>query len=331
MSTHHATNALQLIMVTAMGALLTLAPPAASATSAAAQPDIDAFVASLEGGWSGENNTTPFGAMPFAVLFERTDDGSLYSRSSLNSETYIELELSKDEAGRWILHEGAAMEGMGSHRYSLVPADGAGDMHRWIYEKRPGFLTIDIGLEDDTMLMEVALRGNDHIRFELDRLSEEETTALRQELLIASETPPGDGNSIRDVVESFPGRYGGDDESADADDPIAQARESVSDSPDDANAHLALAKALGAAINSDPANGPLYAGEMYRSLKTSIELDPRLAEAYHWLVGYFMSAPEIAGGSLVMAEETARKLAEFDAEGAKPLLEEIASRKATVQ
>ena len=85
---------------------------------------------------------------------------------------------------------------------------------------------------------------------------------------------------------------------------------------------------LGSAINSDPMNGPLYAGEMYKSLKKSIELDPQLTEAYHWLVGYYLNAPPIAGGSVALAEETARQLAEFDAEGAAPLLGEIASRKA---
>ena len=328
MSTHHATNALQLTLVLALGCLLALTPTTAGA---AIQTDLDAFVASLEGGWAGEDNMTPFGAMPFAVLFERDQDGSLSSRSSLNSQTYIDLRFSKDESGRWILTEEAKMEDMGAQSYSLVPVESDGPTYRWTYEERPGFLTIDMGLEDETMMMAVTLRGRDHVRFALDRLPEDEVATLRQEMLTAARTPPGEGNSIRDVVENFPQPSGNQASSADADDPISQARRALAESPDDANVHLALAKALGAAINSDPANGPIYAGEMYRSLKKSIELDPKLAEAYHWLVGYFMNAPEITGGSLVMAEETARKLAEFDAEGAAPLLAEIASRKAAVQ
>ena len=177
-------------------------------------------------------------------------------------------------------------------------------------------------------LMAVILRGRNHVRFELDRVPDDELPALRQEFEQAAATPPGEGNSIRDVLSSFPAKNA-DADSEDRDDPISRARQMLAKSPDDANAHLALAKALGDAINSDPMKGPIYAGEMYRSLKMSIELDPHLAEAYHWLVGYFLNAPPIAGGSLAMAEETARKLAEFDAEGAAPLLAEIAARKTT--
>ena len=221
------------------------------------------------------------------------------------------------------------MENMGAQGYSLVPAEGENGTHRWIYEERPDLLAIDLGLEDETMIMEVMLRGKEHVRFELDRVPEAELEALREALLAAAQTPPGDGNSIRDVVERFPTE--GSKEASSADDPIVEARHAVAESPADANAHLALAKALGGAINSDPMNGPIYAGEMYRSLKKSIELDPHLAEAYHWLVGYFLNAPPIAGGSVALAEETARRLAEFAPESAAPLLEEIAARKAAVQ
>jgi hypothetical protein len=328
MSTHHATNALQLTLVLTLSCLLALTPAVANAAN---RTDLDAFIASLEGGWAGEENMTPFGKMPFAALFARQDDGSLHSRSPLNSETYIDLHFEKDDTGRWILHEEAGMEGMGHQSYTLIPAEGENGSYRWIYEERPDFLTIDVGLEDETMLMAVTLRGKEHVRFALNRLSDDETASLRQEFLTAAQTPPGEGNSIRDVVERFPTMDGNEAHSAAADDPISQTRQALRKSPDDANAHLALAKALGAAINSDPMNGPVYAGEMYRALKTSIDLDPRLTEAYHWLVGYYLNAPPIAGGSVELAEETARQLAEFDAEGAAPLLEEIASHKAAVQ
>lgn len=328
MLTHHTTTPIKLALALTLGVLLALAPVRAFA---AIQSDLDAFIASLEGGWASEDNLTPFGKMPFATLFERQEDGSLYSRSSLNSQTYIDLRFSKDDAGRWILTEETAMEGMGSQSYSLVPVDGDSATHRWTVEERPGFLTIDVGLEGETMLMEVALRGEEHVRFALDRLPDSETAALKRELVVASETPPDEGTSIRDVVERFPTEHGEKIPSAEVDDPIAQTREALRASPDDARAHLSLAQVLGQAINSDPMNGPVYAGEMYRSLKKAIELDPRLAEAYHWLVGYYLNAPPIAGGSVALAEETARKLAEFDAEGAAPLLQEIASRKAALQ
>jgi hypothetical protein len=326
MSTHHVTTALQLTLIITLSCLTGAVPMPATASAA---NDLDTFIARLEGGWEGNDNLTPFGKMPFAMLFERQADGSLHSRSSLNSETYIDVRFSKDNAGRWILHEEAAMEDMGSQEYSLVPADGTDGMHRWVHDERPDFLAIDLGLEDETMIMAVTLRGREHVRFELDRVPEDELATLRAEFAAAAHTPPSDGNSISDVVENFPGARS--QKALSDDDPITQARQMVASSPADAQAYLALAKTLGNAINSDPAYGPIHASELYQSLRKSIELDPHLAEAYHWLVGYYLNAPPIAGGSVTLAEETARQLAAFDAEGAAPLLEQIASRKAALQ
>jgi len=108
---------------------------------------------------------------------------------------------------------------------------------------------------------------------------------------------------------------------------IEALREALAQNPDDAEQHLALARALGAAIEADAANGPRYAFEMRTALERAIELDPELVEAYHWLVGYYLNAPPIAGGSIEAAEATARRLEALDREAGQALLEHIATRR----
>ena len=66
----------------------------------AAPPADDTWISSLEGGWHGENNMTPMGRMPFVMLFEREEDGSLHSRSALNRETWIDIRFRQGPDGR---------------------------------------------------------------------------------------------------------------------------------------------------------------------------------------------------------------------------------------
>ena len=73
--------------------------------------------------------------------------------------------------------------------------------------------------------------------------------------------------------------------------------------------------------------GALYAGEMLDSLKTALELDPRLVETYHWLAGYYMNAPPIAGGSLDEAEAIAQRLAAVDKDSGRALLAQVEARR----
>jgi hypothetical protein len=293
--------------------------------------DLDALVAALEGGWIGQDNETPMGSMGFATLFEWEEDGSLHSRSALNSETYIDLRFSRDDDGRWILREEAGMEGLGVHQYSLVPAGriGTEGSYRWVYAEKPDFLTVDVGLEGETMMLDVSLRGEPHVAFRLDKQPEELWPQMREQMLAQASQSPEEGVSIHDVVTEAPEPVacdGAHDAANEAGDPIASARRAVVADPGNAKARLALAEALGAAIDEDPANGPRHAFEMLQSLTTAVELDPQLAEAYHWLVGYYLNAPPIAGGSVAKASEVAYSLAEFDPAGSKELLELISER-----
>ena len=291
--------------------------------------EVGELIESLEGGWTGQDNDTPFGKMGFAALFEWQEDGSLVSKSSLNSETWIELRFARDEGGRWILHEAAAMEGLGLQQYSLAPTGeltGEG-LHRWVWEQDPGYLAIDLGVAGERMLMDVTLRGKPHIAFRLDRLPREAWPELKQAMLEQGRLTPEEGTSILEVVSSPPATLGHADESTE--DPIEAARRAVAAAPASAEAHLALAMRLRDAINANPADGPRYAFEMLSALEKAVELDPALPAAYHGLVGYYLNAPPIAGGSVEKAEETARRLAEIDPEAGNALLARIAARGAT--
>ena len=318
---------LQLVAACLVIAVLAAAPviAVAGAPMPGISDEVDRLVEALEGGWAGNDNDTPFGKMGFAALFEWQEDGSLRAHSPLNSETWIALRFARDEAGRWILHEEAAMEGLGIQRYSLAHSGEITDdgVHRWVWEEDPGYLAIDVGIAEEILRLDVTLRGKPHVAFRLDRLPREGWAELEQAMIAQGELSPEEGTSIVDVVSSPPAALGG---AAETDDPIEEARRAVAADPESAEARVDLAMQLGAAINEDPSNGPRFAFEMLGSLEKAIELDPRLPAAYHGLVGYYLNAPPIAGGSVEKAKETARKLTELDPEAGNALLAQIAAR-----
>lgn len=282
----------------------------------AAPPADDAWIEGLRGGWAGEDNATPMGRMGFAVLFERQDDGSLYSHSALNRETFVDLHFRLADDGRWMLKQTGGLENLGVQSHTLTPVEAPGELRRWVLEERPDYLVVDIAHSPERLHLAVQLRGENHVQFDLARLPEEALPSLRESLAAAALRSP-DRESIHDRSNDrrIPAA-------------ILEARSSVAAAPANGAAHLQLAQALGAEIEREPMqSGALYAGEMLRSLRTAIELDPQLVEAYHWLAGYYMNAPPIAGGSLDEAEATARKLATIDENGAAALLAQVEARR----
>jgi hypothetical protein len=280
-----------------------------SAVCLAGPPAHDEWISGLEGGWHGEENLTPMGRMPFVLLFEREADGNLHSRSALNRETWIDLRFRKSADGRWLLDESAGMEGLGVQQYTLEPVEAPGELRRWVWPKDPGFLSIDLALVGERMLMDVTLRGEEHARYDLERLPAEELPELKRQLAEAERLSP-DENSIHQHVQ--------DDDTPES---IRTARAAVAADPISARARLQLGMAIGQLMQSDPMNmGPRYAGEMLQALRTAVHLDPSMPEAYHWLAGYYLNAPPIAGGSVDKAEQVAQRLAAFDPDGGAELL-----------
>ncbi len=294
---------------------------AAPAESASPAGGVETMIPRLIGGWAGEENDTPMGPMPFAMLWDERADGSLHSRSALNRETYLDFVLWRDDAGRWMLTEEGGMEGLGVQKHTLAFAGpGAAEgLYRWSLEERPDFLSVELGVVEEQMVMEVTLRGAPHASFRLARQPAESWPQMRRQMAAQAQLDPEEGVSIREVLEEAAARPA----EVASGDPIAAARERTREEPGNGEAWLALAEQLGAAINEDPSNGPRYAFEMLDALQRSLAADPTLVEAYHWLVGYYLSAPPIAGGSVDRARETAEALAAFDAVSAAVLFEQI--------
>ena len=91
---------------------------------------------------------------------------------------------------------------------------------------------------------------------------------------------------------------------------------------------MTLARRLSQAIQRDPASGPMYAFELLQTLQKTVAIDPRHTEAYQYLVGYYLNAPPIAGGSVDKAEEAAKKVAAFDPQAGEALMRAVAEHRA---
>ncbi|ANM28484.1 hypothetical protein ABI59_00850 [Acidobacteria bacterium Mor1] len=292
--------------------ILILSVFAAGATLAATADD--AWMEGIAGGWAGEDNMTPMGRMPFAMVFEAEEDGSFHAFSPFNSETWIDLKFYKGEDGRWLLDESAGMEGLGVQKHTLIPVDGPGEVRRWIYEENPEYLTVDVAQADGKMMMQVMLRGREHVQFNLARMSDAETEQMREEIKIAAKRTPEDMPFHTVAGEPNP------------DPAIRSARAAIAAHPEAAQPRVDLAAALLDAMQEDPAKAPLYAGEVLRELRTAVELDDKHAGAWTYLAGYYLNAPPIAGGSLEKAADAAERAVALDSQAAEGMLAEIRRR-----
>ena len=282
-----------------VSALAMLVPLAVASPADAIRED--AWMSGIEGGWVGDNNSTPLGRMGFAMLFERESDGSYHSHSAMSQDTWIDLRFFKGEGGVWLLEQRAALEGMGEQGSVLVPVAGTGDRRRWVDPERPDFLAVDLGLSEDELLMDVTLRGHSHAQFKLQRVRESaELENLRSGFAAARKRTKQDVSIFQFASSS------------DVPAAIQKARQAVAERPEDAGAHIDLSQALIDVITADPSQGAMYAGELLSTLKQAKQLDPQRPEAYEGLIGYYVSAPPIAGGSIAKAKELLAELVALD-------------------
>ncbi len=298
-------------VATVFGVAMWLAAPAAAGTP----EEMDAWVASLEGGWTGEDNQTPLGRIPFAMLFEKQADGSYLNHSAANRETFIRMRFVEDEDGRWLLEESGGMEGVGVRGSTLVPAEPHGEIRRWISPEDPDYVVVEMAVSDQTLYIKVLVRGQEHAQLNLQRIPDEQLPAAREAFAESAARDPEEG-SIHDYSnsEQVPRT-------------VRQARQRIARRPDDAAARMELAAALIELIQSEQAMGPRYAGELLETLQAAVELDPQSSSAWQGLAGYYLNAPPIAGGSLDKAEDAARKLIEIDPPAGEALLAQVESRR----
>ena len=286
---------------------LTLLAPASLAAD-----DLGDLLARLEGGWYGENNRSPMGPTDFAMVWTRHEDGSWRSRSVQNRETWIELRFFEQD-GRWMMRQAASLAGLGEQSSILepMPADGSA-MRSWIDPDRPEYLRVDLAVDDERLYMKTMVRGEEHATFNLRRTSAEEAQEMLAEFRKNEQVDPADQPLTA---------HGSETPQA-----IHDARGGVIAAPDSAPARVALAQALLEQIQAAPMTAPTYAGEMLEVLQQAVELDPEHAPAYQLLIGYYLNAPPIAGGSAAKARELADRLAEFAPEQAAPMIAMIEQR-----
>lgn len=143
-------------------------------------PDDDtvaAHVAAFEGVWAGEDNLTPFGNLDMAFSFVREDDGSLHARSAQSAQTWIDIRFHEEVDG-WKFTEAGSMEGLGVQRYTMKLVGLEDERFVWEVPGREDFMTVFTQVDESQMLMEVSLRGEPHVRFELQKLGGEAAEQL---------------------------------------------------------------------------------------------------------------------------------------------------------
>ena len=109
--------------------------------------------------------------------------------------------------------------------------------------------------------------------------------------------------------------------------PLQDARRTVAENAEDAGAQMALANALIERIGSHPSEAPMLAGELLTTLQRALELDPSRPDVYQGLIGYYLNAPPIAGGSVDKAEAMAQRLVDVDQAAGEAALAQVAARR----
>lgn len=279
----------------------------------ATPPAVSEWIEGLEGAWYAETGTTPMGAMGFALVFDREDDGSVHGRAVHDRDTWVDLRFRRTDEGRWLLDQGASMSGLGEQGSTLVPAGIAGPVKRWVLDGDPDFLAVDFepAPAGNAFGLRVWLRGRSHVAFDLRRADPATEAELRRGFEARADREPRD---------PLGGGSGDADSGADGADPIAKARAGVEANPDDPGAHALYARALREAIVAEPALGARLAADLLEALRTTLRLDPTYVPAYHELVGYYLDAPPIAGGSVDRAEDVALRLQEIEPAAGAELL-----------
>jgi hypothetical protein len=330
MRTSSGSRALRLLAL----AMACAVPGGAPAAHVPAQGDVEAWIARCAGAWAGNDNTTPLGPMPFALVFDREADGSLHAHSALSQATWVDLRFHQDDhdrSGGWRLTESAAMEGLGEQSYTLAPTALDHGTMIWQTRERPDFLRCAMTPANETLTMVVHLRGQEHVRFNLARVEGAGADQLREALRAAAARPAGEAGGSRPGFAAAaptcerqgaataaggtqlaaPGAGDGCKAGATSQ-ALAAARAAVRAHPQDAPLHLALAYALaGRMTSTPPAELTACAAELYGELQQAVALDPQLAQAHFALARYYLEAPAIAGGSLdraVECEQTLRRL-----------------------
>ncbi len=158
----------------------------AAAPVPGAGAESDRRVAELEAVWAGNDNQTPAGPMPFALVFDREPDGGLHAHTAAGPNMYLDLRVHRDERGRWLLTEEGSFPGAGVQRHTLEPTTFAAGVMEWEEPQQPGLVRVRIELAAGALKLSAFVRGKPHAVFNLTRLEGEAAERVRRSL-----QPPG--------------------------------------------------------------------------------------------------------------------------------------------
>lgn len=143
--------------------------------------DIEAHLAALEGVFEGPDNPSPFGRIPMAFFFVRSEDGGVHARSAQDETTWIDIRIHRED-GAWRLTEGASMPGLGVQEYTLDLIGVTDEGFVWEVPGRGDFLRVVTHADEEGMRLAATLRGQPHVDFQLPRLTGERADAVSAEL-----------------------------------------------------------------------------------------------------------------------------------------------------
>ncbi len=156
---------------------------------ARAADELGSFIEGLAGGWVADSIETPRGPMPFALLFERKDDGTLAAHTPWDRETFVDLAFRRASDGRWVLAEHARLPEAGDQWSILVPAGVAAGARRFVDAADSGRLAVDLAVREDIMEITVWVRGKRHVHGVLRRVPPEALPGLRERLAALGSRP----------------------------------------------------------------------------------------------------------------------------------------------
>lgn len=127
----------------------------------------DEWIARIEGTWVGPVDPTPIGAIKgFPLDFTWQGDGSLHAFSGDDTAAF-DFRFRKQDR-EWVFDEEGQFKGL-TQNQTLHATAIEGDTVTFEVVEMPGYLAVDITVDDERFVMDVAVFGREHAAFDLAR------------------------------------------------------------------------------------------------------------------------------------------------------------------
>ncbi|MEM7154133.1 MAG: hypothetical protein AAF799_14885 [Myxococcota bacterium] len=125
----------------------------------------------VAGAWLGPVEDTPIGLIPqFFLEFAWEADGSLHAFVDDGKGSSFDFRFLQED-GQWVFFEEGTLPGGLVQAHTLHPVWQEGSRVRFVTLPMPGYLVVEIDVDDQNFEMDVSVLGNDHAVFDLERPS----------------------------------------------------------------------------------------------------------------------------------------------------------------